>query len=229
MVCLADLYEICFGSALCSVQGGEPRAYYSQRRNRCGSGGDVTSSLRSLNSALWSCREQGLADSRARVTGLRDRAWETRVSSAVGPAGSRTQLARTRVPAGTGCELILSNVRMDSQPYSCYCREQRPGTGDTFSGPDERLASPPLIPGRSSSGLQVAGCRRPTLGSRSAFFRVSHGRGWRYGRGSTSLAAVNYGRRGRPRLDALKGGRRATTCRPPSSYGGMWRRQHAPE
>ena len=90
-------------------------------------------------------------------------------------------------------------------------------------------ASPPLIPGRSSSSLQVAGCCRPTLGSRSAFFRVSHGRGWRYGRGSTSLAAVNYGRRGRPRLDALKGGGRATTCRPPSSYGGMWRRQHAPE
>ena len=35
--------------------------------------------------------------------------------------------------AGTGCELILSNVRMDSQPYSCYCREQRPGTGDIHS------------------------------------------------------------------------------------------------
>ncbi|EOD26619.1 hypothetical protein EMIHUDRAFT_254458 [Emiliania huxleyi CCMP1516] len=29
VVCLADLYEICSGSALCSVQGGEPRAYYS--------------------------------------------------------------------------------------------------------------------------------------------------------------------------------------------------------
>ena len=35
--------------------------------------------------------------------------------------------------AGTECELILSNVRMDSQPDSCYCRERRPGTGDIHS------------------------------------------------------------------------------------------------
>ena len=28
---------------------------------------------------------------------------------------------------------LAENVRMDSQPYSCYCREQRPGTGDIHS------------------------------------------------------------------------------------------------
>ena len=168
---------------------------------------------------------------RARVTGVRDRASEMRVSPAVGPAGSGTQLARTRVPAGTGCELILSNVRMDSVNRIRVTAGSSGRVRATYIqwARQEVEASPPLIPGRSSSGLQVAGCCRPTLGSRSAFFRVSHGRGWRYGRGSTSLAAVNYGRRGRPRLDALKGGGRATTCRPPSSYGGMWRRQHAPE
>ena len=97
------------------------------------------------------------------------------------------------------------------------------GYGRPFSGPDGRLVSPPMGRGRSSGSLQVAGCRRSTLGSRSAFFRVSHWPWMEVWARVDSLAAVNYGRRGRPRLDALKGGRRATTRRPPASYGGKMR------